>query len=380
MSFPRPSPLVFALACLGVLLSAALVPVAGAEQAPARAAVEPLIGYNDDFNHFELHRRNTEKEVQLGGLQISLPGTGGNEPPERVASGGPLIDEAAAGGADTIRYGVPWQRVEWEQGAYDFSIEDQTYDLTLEAGLKPVIILLTSPCWAHPSIECDQHRAVRPDPQYLDDFARFAAATVERYPKAAAFEVWNESNDGRAWGEKPTPRAYQEMLDAVEAEVSKLPAHPPLLYNGLLPKPGWLGYLKRSYKVFDKGPLAGGTAIHPYVGDRGAKQVKKKIVATKRILREVRAPRKVWITEIGWSTDPGAETAVNPATQASRIAKLETIAAKLRTRALIIHRLRDIEHTNAWEAGLGAVRRNGSPKPLYCELGERRLQARPAIC
>lgn len=380
MTASRCNRLIFGIASLGVLLSAALVPAAGAEVAETAAAGPPLIGYNDDFNHFELHKRNTEADLLVPGFQLPLPGGGGNEPPQRVASGGPLIDEAAAGGANTIRYGIPWQRVERDQGIYDFSVEDQTYELTIEAGLEPVIILLTSPCWAHPSIECKAHRAVRPDPQYMDDFARFAKAAVARYPKAAAFEVWNESNDGRAWGEKPSTRAYQTMFDAVEAEVSKLPSHPPLLYNGLLPKPGWINFMKRAYTRFDAGAKADGAAIHPYVGARGAKQVKKKIIATKKMLRKAGAPRKVWITEIGWSTNAESDKAVDPAGQAARIAKLETIAAKTRIRALIIHRLRDVEHPDAWERGLGAVRLHGSPKPLYCELGERRLAARPAGC
>lgn len=311
-------------------------------------------------------------------LPLPLPRA---EEGEIHAAGEELIARAREGGAEAIRYAVPWIRVERERGSYDFTIEDETYDLALEAGLEPVIVLLTSPCWAHPSISCDNgFRAVRPDAPFRDDFARFARATIERYPEAAAFEVWNESNFRPFWGARTNPRSYVKLLAAVSDATAGL-AGPPLLFNGLIPKPRWYKYLRRAYERLGAGEYADGTASHPYGRTKGAQVVRKKIKKTKRVLRRSKAPRRVWITEIGWSTNRDAEGAVSPERQARRIAQLERIAAETRARSMIVHRLRDIEHADPWEAGLGAVASDDAPKPLFCDLGLRHgVAGTPAGC
>src|SRR5690606_38749891 len=127
-------------------------------------------------------------------------------------NGGELMSRAREGGASVIRYTVPWSRVERQRGTYDWSIEDDSYELALERGLRPLIVLMTSPCWAHPSITCAAaakagYAAYRPDRQFLGDFGRFVREAMERYPEAIAFEIWNESNHQTFWGPDDRPRS-----------------------------------------------------------------------------------------------------------------------------------------------------------------------------
>jgi hypothetical protein len=360
----------------GVLVLIGALLVVAVERAPAAKPKPdpPLIGYNDDFNRFELHRRNDPRLIlpPFDDLPVKLPLPGGEDESEPKPARAALIERAREGGAKVIRYAVPWVRVERERGSYDFSHEDQTYELALAAGLRPLIVLLTAPCWAHPSVPCDNSfRTVRPDPEYLDEFAAFARAVIERYPRAAAFEVWNESNFRAFWGPRPSPRTYVRMLAAVAKQAAQLGDHPPLLYNGLIPTGKANRYLKRSYRRFNAAKYSDGTALHPYVGDKGALAARKKLRIAKRILRRSGAPRRLWITEAGWSTTPGAAGAVSPAGQARRVARLERAAASTRAAALIVHRLKDVEHPIPWERGLGALYLDERPKPLFCHLGLR---------
>ncbi len=329
------------------------------------------LGYNDNFNKFDLH---TPKPLNpLTGLPLPFPiGTGGTKPgqPTRVPSGGELIKRARVGGADVIRYVIPWARVERRQGVYDWSVEDGTYNLALKAGLRPVIVLFTSPCWAHESLKCDTtYRAVRPDPDHVADFARFARAAVERYPQAAAFEVWNESNMERYWGPSPSPVPYVKMLAAVHQDVAPLGKHPPILYNGLSPKPHWQRYMKLSLINRHAGKYVDGVGIHPYVGSGGVKAVRKKVEDAERIISKAHAPTKTWITEIGWSTAGDIDNGVSATAQAARIDKLLQIAPKLGLKGVIIHRLQDISGESAWETGAGVLNGESQPKPIYCTLG-----------
>ena len=372
------------LAGLLVLLAlAALALPAGA--AAQSAGTVPYIGYNDDFNNFDIHSSNPLDPLTgwIPGFP-ELPFPFPQDTTEIEANGKELLDLARKGGANVARYTVPWARVERKEGSYDWTIEDATYKMTLDAGLRPVIILHTAPCWAYPSVKCGgdgDYRAYRPDPAYLDEFADFARAAIERYPKAAAFEIWNEPNLKAFWGPDGTPSAYADMVKAVGQRIEGMGSHPPILFAGLTPKPQWVEYLKQALGEFGAGDYVDGTAIHPYVGNKGAAAVRKRIRSVRDVLRAVKAPRPIWITEVGWSTNPEAETAVTPQQQAARVDQLIKTVPKFKVKSVILHRLRDVEHSSPWEEGLGVLDINSHPKPIYCALGlGYGLQVKPPGC
>jgi hypothetical protein len=232
---------------LGVALGAIALAIAGlllaAGPRDAAAAGPPYLGFNDNFNDFELRTTNPLDPI-LGplpdGIDLDdLPFL----PPDRTTpevNGGELMARAREGGASVIRYVVPWARVERDRGIYDWSIEDDSYELALQNGVRPLIVLLTSPCWAHPSMSCEDaaradYSSFRPDAEYMDDFGRFVRAAMERYPKAVGFEIWNESNLTSFWGPDPNPKAYVSMLRAVDRATDGMGPHAPILFNGLIP-------------------------------------------------------------------------------------------------------------------------------------------------
>jgi polysaccharide biosynthesis protein PslG len=359
---------------IAVSTALALALMVGLPAAAAAQSGKPrmLLGYNDNFNRFELHQRNEPKDF-LPPL-IPLPpiiGGGENEPkPDPEPRRTELLKLAREGGADVVRYVVPWVRVERQRGKLDFEFDDRSYELALELGLRPVIVLISAPCWARPTVPCNHKRyaAVRPDPAFLPAWGRFVRAAVERYPRAAAFEIWNESNAVKFWGPDPSPARYRALLAEAHRQTRDLARRPPILFNGVMPTEGWRRFVRRSYLRLGAGKLADATALHPYVGRRGALAAAKEIRRVRRILRRAGAQRRVWITEAGWSTHPDAAVRVSPAGQARRAERLRRVARSLGSPAMIVHRLQDIEHESAWESGLGVVNRNGSPKPLFCRL------------
>jgi hypothetical protein len=346
----------------------ALVPSA------ADAATPPYLGYNDNFNNFELRTSNPMDPI-LGPLDDLLPDDFPLFPPDKTqpwVNTEPLIKRAHEGGAEIIRYVVPWARVERDRGYYDWAIEDRAYELALENGVQPLIVLITSPCWAHPSMTCEDaaeadYSAFRPDPEYLDEFGDFARAAIERYPHAIGFEIWNESNLAPFWGPDGHPAAYAEMLKAVDRATADLGPHPPILFNGLIPHDS-IRYLKAAMGRFGAADLVDGTALHPYVGARGSSAVAKRVKANRKVLRFTKAPRPIWISEIGWSTHPQAKGGVDDAGQAARIARLVKLAPKLNVKSVVIHRLRDIDKLSEWEQGLGVTTLNDDPKSIFCRL------------
>jgi beta-glucosidase len=84
------------------------------------------------------------------------------------------IDLAAAVGFDAIRYGIPWYRVEPEDGRFDWSFTDEVIPYIAECGMRPIVDLVHfgTPLWL---------RGAFVHPDYPDRVAVYARAFAERY-------------------------------------------------------------------------------------------------------------------------------------------------------------------------------------------------------
>ncbi|MBN9328356.1 MAG: beta-glucosidase [Cellulomonas sp. 73-145] len=81
---------------------------------------------------------------------------------------------AAGAGADLLRWGVPWYRVNPERGSWDWSWTDRAVDALLGAGLRPIVDLLHygTPLWLE-----DQFA----NPDYPKHVAEYAQRIAERF-------------------------------------------------------------------------------------------------------------------------------------------------------------------------------------------------------
>lgn len=110
-----------------------------------------------------------------------------------------------------VKQAFAWRDIETlEKGKYDWWRPDFIVNAAEEAGLKLLIRIDRQPFWSQPH---DELRDNRP-PEDLADFGDFCGVMAERYRgRIAAYQVWNEPNLSREWGDQPPdPAAYTELL------------------------------------------------------------------------------------------------------------------------------------------------------------------------
>ncbi len=111
-----------------------------------------------------------------------------------------------------VKQKFAWREIEGiEKGQYDWYRSDYIVDITEAAGLNLIVRLDRQPFWSEPA---DNAFKDNQPPADLQDFADFCGATAERYRgRIQAYQVWNEPNLAREWGEQlPDPAAYTELL------------------------------------------------------------------------------------------------------------------------------------------------------------------------
>jgi beta-glucosidase len=84
------------------------------------------------------------------------------------------VDLAAAAGFDSMRYGVPWYRIEPEPGRFDWSFTDLVMPYLVERGIEPIVDLMHygTPLWLEREFA---------NPEYPHRVAAYAGAFAERY-------------------------------------------------------------------------------------------------------------------------------------------------------------------------------------------------------
>jgi hypothetical protein len=113
---------------------------------------------------------------------------------------------------DWVKQKFPWREIEGiEKGQYDWYRPDRIVEATEADGLNLLVRLDRQPFWSEPE---DNLWHENQPPGDLQDFADFCGAVAERYQgRIAAYQVWNEPNLGREWGElHPDPAYYTELL------------------------------------------------------------------------------------------------------------------------------------------------------------------------
>jgi hypothetical protein len=305
---------------------------------------------------------------------------------------GPFLDallaETKAGGGDTVRFGVSWAAAQPDPLlGYNFTDSDAAYEKAVGLGLRPVIVLTSAPCWAHPSVACDgTYNSVRPDNAFLREWTAFASAVATRYPAARGFEIWNEPNLAGFWGTDPSPRSYVRLLRASAAGIRQTRSQVPVVFGGPAPVATAAGYLQHAYrrgaaKYSDKLAIHVYPIRHPVV-QNVLDQARRAIT----IQRRYDPTGALWVTEAGVSTapDPYWQPRVNPRYQSQDLVKIYQGLRDQGVKLIIVFRLRDpvagLFPPQSWQTGLGVEYSNGRPKLAYCALANERGQPIPPPC
>lgn len=213
-------------------------------------------------------------------------------------------------------------------------------------------------------------------------YGRFVRTVVARYrPQGVrAYEIWNEPNHARFWPSGPDPAAYAELLRAGHAAVKSVDPAATVVLGGLSRSD--YAFLQQLYAA-GAGPFFDAVAVHPYTATdpdhcwrapasrRPSPDAFCAVDEVRRtMLRNGDGAKQVWLTEFGWSSSPLAPWSTDEARQASYLAKaLRQIDERPWIARSFYYGLRNVfwlrDDPTDWEANLGLLRTDFSPKPAY---------------
>ena len=245
------------------------------------------------------------------------------------------------GGVDSVRIPIGWGAVETVPGVADFSHVDSFISGAAQAGLKVLPFIYNAPSWSVPSVAVPgSHGAVRA-PKTLPvktgaqrtAWANFVKLVVARYGPGGAFwtanpglpespirtwQIWNEQNF-KYFVARPSPSDYGKLVDVSYTAIKSVDPGAKLILGGMFARPKEAEFKRKPAQAFFATDFLdrmykstpgikskfSGVALHPYTTDY--RQLTPDIEAFRLVLTENHdASKGLWITEIGWSSQPRA--------------------------------------------------------------------------
>jgi len=145
------------------------------------------------------------------------------------------LDLVSEMGFGWVKQKFPWREIEGiEKGQYDWYRPDRIVEAVEAKGLKLLVRLDRQPFWSEPE---DNLWHENQAPGDLNDFGDFCGAVAERYRgRIAAYQVWNEPNLSREWGDlPPDPVHYTELLKVCYTAIKAADPQAIVVSAGLAP-------------------------------------------------------------------------------------------------------------------------------------------------
>lgn len=116
-------------------------------------------------------------------------------------------------GFNWVKQQVEWFRFEPNKGQYNWGALDAIVNTANARGVNVLFSVVKAPHWARPG---NTDWGVEGPPANPQDFADFMGAMAARYKgRVKAYEIWNEQNLGREWGNEPIDAGrYVQLLAA----------------------------------------------------------------------------------------------------------------------------------------------------------------------
>jgi hypothetical protein len=254
-----------------------------------------------------------------------------------------------------VKQTFAWEDLEPRRGEWHFQRADEIVDEVERRGLELVVRLGEVPDWAHPSAQGRKDvDFLDSPPDNLDDWANYCGTVAARYRgRIDAYQIWNEPNLSREWGNRPPNAAeYVELLAACSRAIRAADPDAILISAGLAPTGQ---YDERAHRddmflqaMYDAGfqQYIDVVGVHapgfspPEYGPDDAERDGRGRWATFRRVEDLRkimiangdAARQMAILEVGWTTDPihpeYAWFAVDEETQARYMVQAYEYAAR----------------------------------------------------
>ena len=322
------------------------------------------------------------------------------------------------GGVKTMRVPISWGTIQPERGGqYEWSSFDPLVERAAKSGIELLPFVIGTPTWAVPNATVPGTGGAKA-PAHLPTtgiaatgWSAFLKAAVARYGSGGtywqenplvpqvpikAWQIWNEPNF-KYFVAKPNPTEYGKLVKNSSAAIKSVQPSAQVVLAGLFSKPkgarrlrengsvanptspNWFAayFLERMYKTNPgiKNRFQG-VALHPYVSHY--RQLPAEIEEVRGVMtRAGDGTKALWITELGWSSEPpqpGGENVfqVGAAGQARELKGAFTLlkadAAKFRLLHVYWFSVDDAAETCNFCNGSGLFKKGFIPKKSWTEF------------
>jgi polysaccharide biosynthesis protein PslG len=322
-----------------------------------------------------------------------------------------------AGGVKEMRVPLVWSEVQPTRGgAYNWAAVDPTIEIAAKDGIELLPFMIGTPTWAVPNATVPGTGAKAPahlpaTGTAATAWASFLKAAVARYGTGGsywtenplvpsdpikAWQIWNEPNF-KYFVAKPNPTEYGQLVKVSSTAIKSVQPSAQVVLAGLFSKPAGARRLNSKGKVANKTSpnyfasyfleqmyktnpgiksRFQAVALHPYVARY--RQLPAEIEEFRGVLKaNGDSSKPLWITELGWSSEPpqpGAENVfqVGAAGQARELkgafTLLEADAAKFRIQHVYWFSVDDAAETCNFCNGSGLFKKGFIPKKSWTEF------------
>ena len=242
------------------------------------------------------------------------------------------FERMGAAKVGTLRQLVLWPEIEPASGQFDWSYMDFDVANAAENGIRVLPFLYATPNWVR-GVDCrgltDElcMRVPPVSPKARTQWGAFLRALVGRYGASGSFwadptdgydppyepitqrESWNEPSSQTYYRPKPRVQGYAKLVKISHDAITAVDPAAEIVLAGVFPEPEGgrkyrlEPYLSKLYRVRGLPKHFDAAALHPYA--RTTKGLQHQISNVLRIMRKAGvAKKKLWVTEVGWGSDP----------------------------------------------------------------------------
>jgi hypothetical protein len=134
-----------------------------------------------------------------------------------------------------VKQNIAWRDIEIAKGEYSWSLADDVVRrVGRREGIKLLVRMDRQPFWSQAPGTAPLENS---PPANLNDFGSFCYAIADRFKgQIAAYEVWNEPNLAREWGNQPpNPAQYMELLKVCYLGIKSADPNAIVISAGLAP-------------------------------------------------------------------------------------------------------------------------------------------------
>lgn len=301
------------------------------------------------------------------------------------------VDDVRSSGAGWVSLNLGWSLYEPVPDAYEGSGNaaarwqqlGETLRYAKSRGLRVLVTFKSTPYWARPVLLRNERNAP-PDAGAFGAYADFLGDVARAYgAHIDAYATWNEPNIDQFW-KSPDPAAYAEVHRLAASEVRAADRGAKVLLGPFAGNaPGSFDYLIGVYARGVRGTLdaVGWNSYPTREPEYGISSLDEQFRLAGH-LRRLDPGRRVWLTELGWSTctQCGTFNATSPAKQADYL--LRSYSYRRRYLAGFVDRLfwynlADGQDARSWSSNHGLRYSNLRPKPSYRALSRLSSELAP---